>query len=119
MNAKWQQAFEKMAEKASQLEITGVMAIAKKETNGKISMELQDCGKEFDDWGNFYSIACAKIMQMIRTGEDSGTNTILVGEYSGYTGGTLNGEYYVTFSGAEGEIDLKVAKVGLGVLMSE
>jgi len=119
MNAKWNRAFEKMAAKGSKLEVTGVMAIAKKEADGKISMQLQEYGKEFDDWGNFYSIACAKIMEMVRTGEDSGTKTPLAGEFENFDGGILSDDYYVTFSGAEGHIDLEIAKVGLNVLLSK
>ena len=119
MNVKWNQAFEAMKTKAAELEVVGVMAIAKKEADGKIRMELQTFEKEFDDWGNFYSIACSKIMEMVRTGIPSGTKKPLAGEFENFEGGTLSGDYYVTFSGAEGHIDLEIAKIGLETLLSE
>jgi len=116
---KWNKAFEKMAATADELDIKGVMGIAEKGTNGEITMKLREHGKEFDSWGNFYSIACSKLMEMVRTGQPSGTMTPLAGEFENFGGGTLNGNYYVTFSGAEGHQDLIVAEAGMNVLVNE
>lgn len=126
-NEKWSQAFEAMRGKALELEAVGIMAIAEKTANGEIDMQLQSCGKDFDGWGNFYSIACSKIMEMIRTGKPSGTLAPLAGEFENFVGGTLAkasngmlvGDYYVTFSGAAGEIDLEIAQVGLDILLTD
>ena len=112
-------AFHEMEVKASEYGATGVMAIAWKSSDGKIKMILQACGKEFDDWGNYYSIACAKIMEMVRTGKESGTLEPLAGEFKDFVGGTLDRNYYVTFSGAEGHVDLEIAKIGLEILMAK
>jgi len=115
---KWNKAFEAMSTKATAMGIVGVMAIAEKDANGKISMQLVEHGKEFDSWGNFYSIACSKLMEMVRTGQPSGTMLPLAGEFENFGGGTLNGNYYVTFSGAEGDQDLEVAEVGMNILLN-
>ena len=114
---KWNKAFEAMAATADELDIKGVMGIAEKETNGEFTMKLREHGKEFDSWGNFYSIACSKLMEMVRTGQPSGTMTPLAGEFENFGGGTLAGNYYVTFTGAEGHLDLQVAEAGMNVLV--
>jgi|GEM_PF-3088841 len=116
---KWNEAFAKMAEKADELGIKGVMGIAEVAPDGKIQLQLLEHGKKYDGWGNFYSIACSKLMEMVRTGNPSGTLTPLAGEFEDFVGGTLSGNYYVTFSGAEGNQDLEVAEVGLNVLIND
>ena len=116
MKNNWTQAFEKMEAKAIELNATGIMAIAEKEESGSIKMELKSLGKEYDSWGNFYAIACCKIMQMLRTGEDSGQATGLAGEFD-FEGGTTDKNFYVAFSGSEGEIDLEISKAGLQELL--
>ena len=115
---KWSEAFEKMAVTADELGIKVVMGIAEKTTDGEFTMQLREHGKEFDSWGNFYSIACSKLMEMVRTGKPSGTLSPLAGEFENFGGGTLNGNYYVTFSGAEGHQDLIVAEVGMNILLN-
>lgn len=119
MNECWNKAFESMAKKALELEATGVCGIAKKEANGMINLKLYDCGKGYDEWGNFYSLVCAKMMQIVRTGEASGTESDLKGEFLNFIGGIFEGDYFVAFSGAEGHVDLEIAKVGLDILVSE
>jgi len=114
---KWKEAFKAMATTADELGIHGVMGIAKKCNDGRIEMQLLEHGKGFDRWGNFYSIACSKLMEMVRTGQPSGTMSPLAGEFENFGGGTLNGNYYVTFSGAEGHQDLIVAEAGMNVLL--
>lgn len=115
---KWNKAFKAMATTADKLDIKGVMGIAEKTTNGELTIQLREHGKEFDSWGNFYSIACSKLMEMVRTGQPSGTMSPLAGEFENFGGGTLNGNYYVTFSGAEGHQDLEVAEVGMNILVN-
>ena len=117
MNEKWNKAFEVMISQADALGIKGVMGIAFKNVDGKIDLQLLAHGKEYDGWGNFYSIACSKLMEMVRTGQPSGTMTPLAGEFENFGGGTLSGNYYVTFTGAEGHLDLQVAEAGLNVLV--
>ena len=119
MNEKYDQAFEAMKAKALELKVVGVIAIAEKTADGEINIQLQKCGKDFDNWGNFYSIACSKLMEMVRTGLPSGTMTPIAGEFENFEGGTLAGNYYVTFSGAAGEIDLEIATVGLDILLAD
>ena len=119
MKNNWTKVFEKMEAKAEELQANGIMAIAEKEENGKIKMELHALGgREYNDWGNFYAVACCKIMQMLRTGKDSGEPTNLAGEFD-FPGGTTKENFYVAFSGSTGEIDLEIAKAGLEELFSE
>jgi hypothetical protein len=118
MKESWSKAFEKMAAKAAELNAKGVMAIAEKVQDGSIKMELKTLGNEFNDWGNIYAVACCKIMQMVRTGSDSGQPTKLVGEFD-FVGGTVRDNIYVAFSGSTGEIDLEIAKAGLQELLAE
>ena len=119
MNQKWNDAFDAMHAKATELGIVGVAGIAHKDTDGEFTLQLRDFGKEFDSWGNFYAIACSKLMEMVRTGAPSGTMSPLAGEFENFGGGTLTGNYFVTFSGAEGHLDLEVAEAGLNVLVNE
>jgi len=119
MKNNWTAAFEKMEAKATELQASGIVAIAEKEESGKIKMELKALGdREYDGWGNFYAIACCKIMQMHRTGKDSGQPTNLAGEFD-FPGGATKGNFYVAFSGSTGEVDFEIAKAGLEELLSE
>ena len=118
MENNWRKAFAQMEAKATELNTNGIMAIAQKEENGRIKMELQALGdRKYDGWGNFYAIACCKIMQMVRTGADSGQPTELAGEFD-FPGGTTSGDFYVAFSGSTGEVDLEIAKAGMQVLLA-
>ena len=115
MKDTWNNAFAQMEAKAKELNITGIAAIATLLADGSMRMELKTYGKTFDDWGNYYAIACSKIMEMVRTGAPSGTLTPLAGEFSDFVGGIVQGDTYLTFTGATGEQDLEVAQAGLAV----
>lgn len=119
MTEKWAAAFSEMEKHAQKIEIKGIAGIAQRNKDtGIIDIKLKYCGQDFNDWGNLYSVACAKLMEMVRTGQPSGTLTPLAGEFSDFVGGTLQGELYVTFTGAAGHLDLEVAKVGLDFLLA-
>lgn len=118
MCEKWAAALEAMDNHRKKIGITGVAGIAQKNDDGTIDIQLKDCGQVFNDWGNLYAVACSKLMEMVRTGLPSGTLTPLAGEFSDFVGGTLDGNLYVTFTGAAGHLDLEVAKVGLNLLQS-
>lgn len=118
MNTKWNVAFEQMRIKANELGATGVMGIAKKAAGGQVDLQLRECGKEYDENCNFAAIVSGKILEMVRTGKQSGTLTPLLGEFDNFMGGVTTDNYYVAFSGASGEDDLEIAKVGLDVLVS-
>lgn len=119
MDAKWNAAFDVMRNKVKEVDANGAMVIAQKHVDGQVEMQIQACGNPYTADANLASIAVTKVMEMIRTGQPSGTETPLAGEFKGYMGGTCAENYFVAFSGALGPVDLEIAEIGLRVLLAE